>query len=289
MQLGHLFEAYERSLGLRAKEGSMAQARVHRGHLERHFGASRGASELRLPDLDGFTAVRLAAPVSKGCVNGSLGFLRAALRWGVEAELLATMPCRIRKLKTVRKLPHVLNRSQVEGLLSAARPPVDLVILLAVKAGFRHQEILHLTRRDVVPGAIRVAAKGGWSPKNHQEREVPVSPRLAQRVASHLAELEGDWLFPCPGGGGPLYNATRQVRAAMKAAGLYSMGQGLHSLRRTWATNLLGVADIETVRQLGGWADLTTVQRYLNSTDERKRDAIQALDDESPRSFERRL
>ncbi len=282
MQLGQLFDAYVSSLRLRAKPGSMAQAHVHLGHLSRHFARDRDATTLRLADLDGFVAWRLGAPVSKGCVNGSLGFLRAALRWGVEAELLATMPCRIRKLRTVRKLPHVLNREEVERLLEAAPAPVDLMILLAVKAGLRHQEILHLTRADVGSSSIRVAAKGGWSPKNHQEREVPVSPRLAQMLRRHLAELVGDWLFPCPGGGAPLFNATRPVRAAMRAAGLYTQGQGLHSLRRTWATNLVGLADIETVRQLGGWADLTTVQRYLTSTDARKRDAIAALDAKTP-------
>lgn len=289
MQLGQLFDAYVGSLRLRAKPGSMAQARVHLNHLSIHFGTSRDATTLRLADLDGFTAVRLAEPVSKGCVNGSLGFLRAALRHGVEAELLERMPCRVKKLRTIKKLPHILMPAQVERLLEVASTPIDLMILLALKAGLRHQEILHLRREDVVSGAIRITARDGWSPKNHQEREVPVSPRLAQRVASHLAELEGSWLFPCPGGGAPLYNATRQVRAAMRAAGLYARGQGLHSLRRTWATNLLGVTDMETVRQLGGWADLTTVQRYCTTTDERKHDAIQALDDESPRSLERRL
>ncbi len=47
-------------------------------------------------------------------------------------------------------------------------------------------------------------------------------------------------------------------------------------LRRTFASELLGRgADIETVRELGGWADLVTVQRYLASTSERKRSAVE--------------
>ena len=206
--------------------------------------------------------------------------LRAALRHGVEAELLPRMPCRVKKLKTVKKLPHVLTREEVDRLLAAAPGPVDLMILLAVKAGLRHQEILHLTRDDVSAGAVRVRAKDGWSPKNHQEREVPVGPQLQRALTEHLRALEGPWLFPCPGGGAPLFNATRQVRACMRAAGLYTTGQGLHALRRTWATNLIGVADIETVRSLGGWADLTTVQRYVTTTTERKRAAISALDED---------
>jgi len=283
MTLADLFDAYLSSLHLRAKPDSLAQAKVHRGHLERHHGPGYDVVGLRLADVEAFTAARLER-VSKGSVNGSLGFLRASLRYGIEAGLLEGMPCPIRKLKLLRKLPRVLAQAEVESLLAASHGSLRLAVSLAAKAGLRHQEILHLTRADIRldDSNVVVAAKVGWSPKNHVERAVPLGRDLCTALGARL-ELgllsEGcAWLFPCPGGDGPLRTLARPMRAALKRAALYSPGMGLHSLRRTWATNLLAVTDIETVRQLGGWADLTTVQRYLNSSDERKRDAIEALD-----------
>ena len=54
---------------------------------------------------------------------------------------------------------------------------------------------------------------------------------------------------------------------------------GFISLLRTFATELLGRGvDVETVRQLGGWSDLSVVMRYVTSSDARKRRAIEALD-----------
>jgi len=52
-----------------------------------------------------------------------------------------------------------------------------------------------------------------------------------------------------------------------------------HDLRHTWATNLLkrGV-DPYTVMELGGWSKLDMVTRYLHSSDERKKKAIETLD-----------
>jgi site-specific recombinase XerD len=73
---------------------------------------------------------------------------------------------------------------------------------------------------------------------------------------------------------------TPEVREAFVVAGLWDADRkcGLHMLRRTFASRLLGSGvDIETVRELGGWADLTTVQRYVASTDDRKRAAVEKL------------
>jgi len=54
---------------------------------------------------------------------------------------------------------------------------------------------------------------------------------------------------------------------------------GLHMLRRSFASHVLArQADIETVRELGGWSDLSVVQRYVASTEELKRKAVEGLD-----------
>ena len=63
----------------------------------------------------------------------------------------------------------------------------------------------------------------------------------------------------------------------LKDAGLYESGRGVHALRRFFAVEMLRTSDIETVRQLLDHADIATTARYLDTTRERKREAINRL------------
>jgi integrase len=164
----------------------------------------------------------------------------------------------------------------VRKLVLAARAPYDMMIPIATHAGLRHNEILHLHIRDVAGDQLHVAAKAGWTPKTHEERSVPINRLLKLALESHIAGLNDTrpsaWLFP--GRDGHLVAAVDPVRDAFKRAALYdpALKPGLHMLRRTFATQLLAAgADIETVRQLGGWKNLKTVQRYVTSADATKR------------------
>jgi integrase len=281
--LEDLFLTYLSRLRAHAKSTSAKQADVQAELLMRHFGRTFDVCGLRPSDLDGFIESRLET-VRKPTVNVALGVLRSAMRHGVAEGILPRLPCRVTKLKEGKRLPRVLEPAQVRSLLAVAAPPFDAMIGLAAYAGLRHQEILHLQARDVDlnGGLVKVTAKPGWSPKSHHEREVPLSEPLRALLEPHVqaAPSPTSWLFPGNEGTARVH-AHEPIRKAFQAAGLYDpeAKPGLHSLRRTWATALLGASvDIETVRQLGGWSDLVTVQRYVTSTDDRKRLAIAALE-----------
>lgn len=284
IHLSELLQSYLAGLRSRAKPSSIKTAGCHAGILERHFGETFDVGGITLRDVEGFCETRLETTV-RASVNGSLGVLRSALLYAVDTGALDALPLRIRKLREGRTLPRVLEPTQVWALVSKAQPPFDLMVLLAVRAGLRHAEILHLQRRDVSPGLIRVSAKPGWCPKSHHEREVPISRALRLRLAEHLEGLNDKspaaWLF-LGNDGQPRREVCGQIREVFQAAELYEPAAkpGLHALRRTWATELLGRgADIETVRQLGGWSSLAVVQRYVTSSDERKRSAIESLEE----------
>lgn len=276
--LADVFRSYASSLRLRGKANSVGQAEIHLNLLTRHYGRGFNAAALTAVDVDGFVRKRRREGRAAASVNGSLRYLRAALRHaGLEAP--------VKLLRETRQVPRILRAEDVQRLLDAAREPIDVVVLLAAKAGLRHQEILHLQRADVdlETQTVHVSAKEGWTPKSHYERVVPFSDRLRERLARHIAALVDPspyaWLFPGLDGG-CRSNVGTPIREAFKTAGLYKpeTKPGLHQLRRTWASTLLanGV-DIETVRELGGWSSLDVVQRYLASTDALKRRAIESL------------
>ncbi len=130
------------------------------------------------------TGARKAEGRSHPTVNGSLRILRAALRNAVEQRELAEMPCRIKLLKETKKLPMILAAEEVDRLLAFAPAPIDLVILIAAKAGLRHQEIRFLQVRDadLARSILLVRAKHGWTPKDHEERSIPIAGRLRERL-----------------------------------------------------------------------------------------------------------
>ncbi len=75
---------------------------------------------------------------------------------------------------------------------------------------------------------------------------------------------------------------SRWARELFTAAGIDREYGTLHRLRHTFGTRLLEAgADIETVRDLMGHADIATTGRYLSSTSARKRAAVAALIRES--------
>ncbi len=71
---------------------------------------------------------------------------------------------------------------------------------------------------------------------------------------------------------------ARWARELFSAAGIERHHGTLHRLRHTFGTRLLHAgADLETLRDLMGHADISTTARYVSSTDERKRAAVAAL------------
>ncbi len=124
---------------------------------------------------------------------------------------------------------------------------------LAFLAGLRQGEIRHLrTHVDVLlvgdEPIVRVQSRGGdrpWRPKTKRgERDVPVTPLLAEILADHIERgYAGDrYLIPDPGQDRPIVpnTAMRWTADAFEAAGIRYGRDGdaltLHSGRHTFAS-----------------------------------------------------
>jgi integrase/recombinase XerC len=213
-------------------------------------------------------------------------FFRHAIRRGrIQDNPVAAVPLP----KLSKKLPVFLTESQVLDLLAAPRRRWEAArpkrrrsvagsawemwrdtawIEVFYGAGLRLAELVQLDRADFDPRTqcTRVRGKGG------KERLCPVGPAAAAALDQYLAH--------CPFTTEALFVSNRGTRLSRRAIQValksYLQAAGLdhrispHKLRHTFATHLLNHgADLRSVQELLGHANLTTTQIYTAVTTER--------------------
>ncbi|MDD5591055.1 MAG: site-specific tyrosine recombinase XerD [Dehalococcoidales bacterium] len=180
--------------------------------------------------------------------------------------------------KVGRSLPKPISISEVHRLLEQptkqSRPEAkrDIAILqLLYASGMRVSELvsLDLDNVDVEEGSVRCLGKG------HKERIIPIHQRAAQAIKEYVKEVrpnlvhrEETALFVNARG----ERLTRQglwqiLKEYARAAGLANITP--HTLRHSFATHMLsGGADLRSVQELLGHANISTTQVYTQLTTE---------------------
>lgn len=233
---------------------------------------TRFASDARARGLSSATLARRIASA-----RGFFGYLQLT---GVRADNPAaevTLPRR------ARTLPRTLSPGEVEALIAAAggvtpRALRDQALVeLLYGAGLRVSEALGLDRAavDLDERAVRVLGKG------NRERVVPVGRRAVEALRRYLSRgrpsldrRHRQELF-LNAKGGPLTRAGAFliVRRLATVAGLEPGRVHPHLLRHSFATHLLeGGADLRSVQEMLGHADLGTTELYTHVSDTRRRD-----------------
>jgi integrase/recombinase XerD len=182
-----------------------------------------------------------------------------------------------------RTLPRAMSPAETERLIDAATgsTPRTLrdraLVELLYGAGLRVSEAVGLDKASVAieERVVRVLGKGG------KERLVPLGRPAAEAVRRYLAlgrpHLDRRYrpeLF-LNARGGPLTRAGAFLilRRLAEKAGLEPGRVHPHLLRHSFATHLLeGGADLRSVQEMLGHADLGTTERYTHVSDRRRRD-----------------
>jgi integrase/recombinase XerD len=184
--------------------------------------------------------------------------------------------------RRTRTLPRTLSPGEAERLIEAAlgTTPRALrdhaLVELLYGAGLRVSEAVGLDRVavDIDGRVVRCLGKGG------KERVVPIGRKAAEaltrylaRGRPHLDRHHRPELF-LNARGGPLTRAGAFLilRRLADAAGLEPARVHPHLLRHSFATHLLeGGADLRSVQEMLGHADLSTTERYTHVSDRRRR------------------
>ena len=234
--------------------------------------------------VEEFQESALLAGLSPRTINHQMGIALSALKWAADRGLIDTNPPKWKRLKVsgshARKY---LSASELAQLLATAREPrwqrLEVVVMLALYAGLRQQEIAWLTWEDMdlVEGWLHVRAKKGWSPKSAtSERSIPIADDLAEYLTDARRTCRR-WVAPqSPGTQWCRRHLGAETRRLFQAAGVDDGGpHTLHRLRGTFATKVLrGGGDLESLRELLGHSLLAVTAGYLSATSESKRRAI---------------
>jgi integrase/recombinase XerD len=259
-------EAYRRDLFALADWLGRSPATVTTEEIERYL------AELRAAGLSGATIARRVAS------------LRSLFRHLVLIGAAETNPAADLDLpRRTRRLPRALSPSEAERLIDAAAgtTPRSLrdcaLVELLYGAGLRVGEAVGLDKGgvDLDQRLVRTIGKGG------KERVVPVGRqavealrRYLSRGRPHLDRRHRSELFlNAQGGALTRAGAFLILRKLAAKAGLEPERVHPHLLRHSFATHLLeGGADLRSVQEMLGHADLATTELYTHVTDRRRRE-----------------
>ena len=267
-------------------------------------GLAENTLEAYRADLKKFTAYLHAAktPLLRVTTDTLLGFMMQQKEAGLSVASIARYMVAIRMFyrflytegqlstditatfdtpRIWTRLPEVLGPHDVERLLSAPdrRTPMGLrdaaLLELLYATGARVSEVSRLRLQDVNLDYAYVRCFG----KGSKERIVPIGQQAIAALRAYL-ETARPTLAPEGGGVDILFLSRKRTplrresiwRVVKKYVTLLGLKRSVspHTLRHSFATHLLERgADLRSVQEMLGHADISTTQRYTHVDQER--------------------
>ena len=184
----------------------------------------------------------------------------------------------------VEQEPEAYEPEELDKLFAACDVRNRVLFEFFLMTGMRDGEVRHTCWADVSSRQFaRIKAKPEWrfTPKNWEEREVPLPDTLMESLREHHQAIGtgSRLLFPAPSGQ-PDRHFLRTLKRIAWTAGLncgscktdkgycrkgpYCEHWFLHKFRATYATmQLQGHVDLRTLQVLLGHKDLASTMRYL--------------------------
>lgn len=238
-------------------------------------------------DVRGYLASLSHAGMKSSTQARRLSAIRQLHKYLLDEDIRADDPTSVIEApKRGRPLPKIVTEEQTQSLIAAAADmdgPEALRLLCIVEllyaSGLRVSELVTLSLNAVSNERKMLLIKG----KGGKERLVPLGMPAREAINAYLGvrlkflpalEKAQRFLFPSRGVEGHL--TRRRVAQLMKdlavRAGVDPAKLSPHVLRHAFASHLVAHgADLRSVQQLLGHADIATTQIYTHVQDERLR------------------
>ena len=201
--------------------------------------------------------------------------LRGFFKWACVSGITTTNPTlALEQPKLAKKLPRVLNISEIEALLNEKLSLTERVIMeLLYSCGFRVSELVNLKLYDIELSSKYIRCFG----KGSKERIVPIGNTAKATIEDYLPYREMILINSNKSSKRLLIlNDGREITRQDIYKFIRKQGEKInkhispHTLRHTFATHLLeNGADLRIVQELLGHSDVATTQLYTHISKKR--------------------
>ncbi|MFP4354121.1 MAG: tyrosine recombinase [Phycisphaerae bacterium] len=243
----------------------------------------RKLSDLQPGDIEAFLRFCRNDGLAEPSTGRALSAVRMFCRHLVlEGHLARDVTESVEAPKTFNYLPDTLNAEQIESLLAAPETGQDrfalrdrAILLTLFATGMRASELAGLKVGDLNMrlGIVRVLGKG------RKERIVPIARRALDAAADYLQstgrnakkDAGGNLFLTRSGRAVDRKDIYQIVRKYIRRAAIGGHASP-HTLRHCFATQLLSAgADLRSVQEMLGHADIATTQIYTHVDADRLR------------------
>jgi len=265
----HVQEKYRRSYKPNTLRGTVESGKQFLSFL-REIGREKLA-ELNRQDIEAFVERQQDRGMKPRTVKTRLGVVHAFVRFLIrEAVVDSKILDRKIQVKLPENLPRAMDPADVRQLLCGIERTRDrAMVLVLLRTGMRIGELLNTKLRDVHLEKLRIEIP--QAQKNSVGRVVYLSNDARDALRAWLCEREPHrtFLFHTQGRGTMGYAIARVLfQKYLVQAGLQDRGYTLHSLRHTFASEMLNAGmRLECVQQLLGHTHIEVTRRYARLTD----------------------
>lgn len=256
---------------------------VYHKHMKKFFGDIRLTKitpmiieDYKSHRLDTGTGRDKNQPISNRTINAELSCLRRmfnkAIDWSYAVENPVNKVDFLREKKSLRAC--VLDPTDEPKLLSSSPEWLVPILIVAIYTGIRKWKVLSLMWENVDFEKREILVV---NPKDDEDRVIPMCSIVYDTLVKlRLKSGQNVYVFTNPKTGRHYVEIKSAFKKACKDAGIEDLT--FHDLRHTFASRLVAKGnDLNTVKELMGHSKLTTTQRYLHSSAELKRVAVDSL------------
>jgi integrase len=277
----------------------------YRSNLDRHFlpfFGQRAMAKILPSTVQDWVTAATGTGLSVRSIQKYHTMLASIFGRAVRDRVILTNPCDHTELpKVVARRSRTLTPDEYEALLQALPPRHRLMVETAIETGMRWGELVALRSRHidflrrcvtveetVVEVSKRHSPTGERMlfkpyPKDNEPRTFGVRQPWLDAMADHIKsnDLSHDDLLFSTEVGTPISRNTFRTRVwlpAVRKSGV-DFNVRIHDLRHAHASWLLaGGADLVTVMERMGHAQIQTTQKYLHTLPDADRRGLDALD-----------